>query len=221
MEKEIAIKRNEYLSGFSHLTGALLSIAGLVFLIVYASIFHKIWHIVSFSIFGSSMILLYIASTIYHLAPKESKWKILFKKIDHAMIYILIAGTYTPVCLIPLRGGWGWAIFGVIWGLAILGIMYKASNLRIPGWLSAVLYILMGWLILIALLPLLKTIPGIGFAWLFAGGLFYTLGVIFFGLDTIYPDTKWLTGHDMFHIFVLAGSFSHFWFMLKFIMYID
>lgn len=220
MEKKIAIKRNEYLSGLTHLSGALLSIAGLVLLVVYSSLFHKVWHIVSFSIFGSSMILLYTASAVYHLIPKESKWKIFFKKIDLVMIYILIAGTYTPVCLIPLRGGWGWAIFGVIWGLAVLGIIYQASSLKMPGWLSAILYILMGWLIMIALLPLLKTIAGIGFAWLFTGGMFYTLGVIFFGLDKIYPNTKWLSNHDMFHVFVLAGSFSHFWFMWRFIMHI-
>lgn len=136
------------------------------------------------------------------------------------MIYVLIAGTYTPICLVPLRGGWGWSIFGVIWGLAILGIILKTTSKKIKGWFSALFYILIGWLILIAFLPLMESLPAHGLGWLVAGGISYTLGTIFFGLDHIVPRTRWFGMHEVFHLFVIGGSFSHFWVMFKYVLYI-
>ena len=212
------MKTNEPLSSLTHFIGFLLSIAGLVLLIVVASSLKTVWHVVTFSIFGASLILLYLASTLYHFFPAKSKAKRIFKKIDHSFIYILIAGTYTPVCLTVLRGGWGWSIFGIIWGLAILGIIIKSTNLKINCSVSTLIYILMGWIILIALFPLINSISKTGLIVLLLGGIFYTIGTIFYALDKTIPRTRWFGMHEIFHLFVLAGSFSHFWFMLKYLV---
>lgn len=209
---------NEPLSSITHFIGMLLSIAGLVLLIVFSAMYGTAWHVVSFSIFGASLILLYFVSSLYHLLPLESKARRIFRKIDHSMIYILIAGTYTPICLVPLRGGWGWSIFGVVWGLAISFIVLKNVDIKIPRWLFIGSYVLIGWLILIALAPLMKTISFEGLLWLLIGGTFYTLGVIFYSLDPIIKRTRWFGMHEIFHIFVMGGSFSHFWLMLKFVL---
>ncbi len=213
--------KNEPISSLTHFIGALLSIAGLVLLILFASKYGNVWHIVAFSIFGSSLILLYFASTLYHLIPADKKIKSVFRRIDHSMIYILIAGTYTPVCLIALRGGWRWSLFGVIWGLAIMGVVYKITTKKISGWIPVIFYILMGWLVLIAFLPLVRALPIKGILWLVMGGVFYTIGTIFFWLDNILPKKKWFGMHEVFHLFVIAGSFSHFWLMLNYILYIS
>jgi len=194
---------------------------GLVLLIVFASKYGNAWHIVAFSIFGSSLVLLYLASTLYHLVPADRKIKSVFRKIDHSMIYILIAGTYTPVSLIALRGGWGWSLFGVIWGLAIMGIVHKITTKKINGLMPVIFYILMGWLALIAFLPLVRALPMMGVLWLVIGGIFYTIGTIFFGLDSLLPKKRWFGMHEVFHLFVIAGSFSHFWLMLKYILYLS
>lgn len=211
---------NEPLSSLTHFVAMLLSIAGLTLLTVFASLYSSAWHIVAFSIFGASLVLLYLASSFYHIAPSHHKIKRILQKIDHSMIYVLIAGTYTPICLVPLRGGWGWSIFGVIWGLAILGIILKTTSKKIKGWFSALFYILIGWLILIAFLPLMESLPAHGLGWLVAGGISYTLGTIFFGLDHIVPRTRWFGMHEVFHLFVIGGSFSHFWVMFKYVLYI-
>lgn len=220
-------KQNEPVSATIHLIGLLLSIAALILLVVFAAIYSTAWHVVGFSIFGTSLILLYLASTLYHFFHVTSKAKEILKKIDHAMIHILIAGTYTPICLVAIRGAWGWSLFGVIWGLAIIGILLKIL-INIKPWVSATIYLFMGWIIIIAFVPLKKSIPSEGLWWLFAGGIFYTIGVLFLGLDRIFPrtrwfgmhETRWFGMHEIFHIFVLAGSFSHFWLMLKYILYI-
>ncbi|MFH1917983.1 MAG: hemolysin III family protein [Nanoarchaeota archaeon] len=209
---------NEPLSSLTHFIGFLLSIAGLVLLIVFASLSGTAWHIVAFSIFGTSLILLYLASTLYHFFPKESKAKRIFRKIDYSFIYILIAGTYTPVCLTVLRGGWGWSLFGIVWALAILGVILELINVEVKGWVSTIIYIFMGWIILIALLPLINSISGKGFLILFMGGVSYTAGAIFFALDKIVPRTRWFGMHEIFHFFVLVGSFLHFWFILKYLL---
>lgn len=212
-------KQNEPGSATIHLIGLLLSIAALTLLVVFAAIYSTAWHVVGFSIFGTSLILLYLASTLYHFFHVTSKAKEIFKKIDHAMIHILIAGTYTPICLVAIRGAWGWSLFGIIWGLAITGILLKIL-INIKPWISAMIYLFMGWIIIIAFVPLGKSIPSEGLWWLFAGGIFYTIGVLLLGLDRIVPRTRWFGMHEIFHIFVLAGSFSHFWLMLKYILYI-
>ena len=219
MKKNIEFK-NEPISSILHLIGALLSIAALVILIVYASLHGTAWHIIGFSIFGVALILLYTASTLFHFFKTDSKAKEVFLRIDHSLIFVLIAATYTPVCLTVLRGSWGWSIFGVVWAIALAGIVIKSCGFGIKGWFSTVIYIFMGWVMVIAIFPLLKVIPLAGFLWLLFGGIFYTVGALFFGLDVKYPRKKnWGFGfHELFHVFVMLGSFSHFWFIMNYLI---
>jgi hemolysin III len=209
---------NEPLSSATHFIATLLSIAGLSLLVTLSALRGTATHVVSFSIFGASLVLLYLFSALYHFLSKNHPAKDLFQILDHITIYILIAGTYTPLVLIVLPTAWGWSIFGAIWGLALCGVLIKASRLAIPVWIPCVLYLLMGWLIVIALIPLKNALPMEGILWLLAGGIFYTVGTIFFALDNLIKLQKWYTLHDIFHIFVMLGSFSHFWFMLKFVL---
>ncbi len=213
-------KDNEPLSSLTHLIGASLALIALALMIVFAAIRGTVTHIVSYSIFGTAMLLLYIMSTIYHFLPKGRTSKKVFQKLDHSMIYVLIAGTYTPIALVGLKGVWGWTIFGIIWGLATLGISLKCSFRKVNQIFSTLLYLVMGWLIVIAYIPLIKTLPTAGVRWLFSGGLFYTFGVIFFALDHKIKRTRWWGLHELFHLFVIAGSFCHFWLMLKHIILI-
>ena len=209
----MGIKIKDSFSGFSHLAGAVLSVAGLFLLVRYALENGTVWHIVSFSIFGTSLVLLYTASSLYHLLTVSEKGTKILRKIDHIMIYVLIAGTYTPVCLIPLRGGWGWSLLISIWSIAMTGIILKVLWFNVPRRLYTLFYLLMGWLIVIAFIPLVKSMPAAAIFWLAAGGLLYTAGAIIYG--TKWPKLK-LKGfgfHEVFHIFVLYGSFCHFWMM--------
>jgi len=208
------------ISSLTHFIATLLSIAGLSVLVTLAAMRGTAVHVVSFSIFGATLILLYLASTLYHFLSQDHPKKDFFKTIDHLMIYVLIAGTYTPLALIALSPAWGWSIFGVIWGLALTGIIIKIFRLRLPGWLSSVFYLLMGWLIVIAFVPLRDAVSMEGIFWLFLGGLLYTIGTVFFALDGVSPSNGRHTYHDVFHIFVMGGSLSHFWFMLKFVLVI-
>jgi hemolysin III len=214
-------KQNEPLSSLTHFFGVLLSIVGLVLLVVLAVFHGTVWHVVGFSIFGTSLILLYLSSTLYHLVPKTSKAKNILRRIDHSMIYILIAGTYTPVCLVLPQRGWGWGLLGAVWGLAALGIIFKATGFKMENrFLTIVLYTGMGWLGVIALPPLLRCLPRTGIWWFVAGGILYTLGAVFYVLNRFVPRTRWFGMHEVFHVFVMAGSISHFWAMLKYVLYI-
>ncbi len=228
-EKEQAIKkshgqeapaktRNETVSGVTHLLGAVLSLVGLAVLVYLAVVSDRPWHLVAFSIFGTTLVLLYSASTLYHLLPLSPKWKNIFRRIDHSMIFVLIAGTYTPICLIPLRGVLGWSLLVCVWGVALAGVIIKALWLKIPNWLSTGIYVLMGWGGVITLLPLTDLLPVSGLLWLLAGGIAYTVGVIFYSLERFTPPIKWFGMHELFHLFVLAGSFCHFWLMLQYIL---
>ncbi|ACV61163.1 channel protein, hemolysin III family [Desulfofarcimen acetoxidans DSM 771] len=214
-------KLRDPFSGISHLTGIILSIAALILLVYNAAYSGKILHIVSFAIFGTSLILLYTASTLYHLLPLSPKGLLILRRIDHMMIFVLIAGTYTPVCLIPLKGVWGYTLLVGIWLMAITGMIIKIFWVGAKRWFSTLLYLVMGWLIALALWPLLHTISIGGVIWMVLGGLFYTVGAILYG--TKWPPNiipGWLGFHEIFHLFVLAGSFSHFWLMMRYIMYI-
>ncbi|MCK5211629.1 hemolysin III family protein [Candidatus Parcubacteria bacterium] len=215
------IKDNEPLSSLTHLIGFILSIAALVLMIVMAAKYSTAWHIVSFSIFGASLILLYLASTVYHFVPKSNKHKNTFRRIDLSFIFVLIAGTYTPIVLVPLRGAWGWTIFGIVWGIALIGIIIQIFKIKFKAWSMIALYISMGWIVVIALPVLLNSLSRASFAWLLAGGILYTLGVIFLVLDKVLPRHRWFGMHEIFHVFVLAGSFSHFWLMYRYIVYIN
>lgn len=209
---------NEPVSSLTHFVATLLSIASLTLLVTVAALHGTALHIVSTAIFGGALLLLYLASTLYHFLSREHPAKHLFRILDHSMIYVLIAGTYTPVVLLVLPPAWGWSLFGVIWGLACIGVMKKVLQLPIPNWFSAVFYLAMGWLIVIAYQPLTASLSWQGFTWLLGGGVAYTVGVVFFALDHRYQTGRWYTLHDIFHILVMLGSFCHFWFVLKYVL---
>ncbi len=193
----------ERFNSISHLIGAVAALAGLVVVVVVAAQQGDPWKIVSFSIYGTTLFFLYAASTLYHSLRGQAKR--FFRKLDHYSIYFLIAGTYTPFTLVTLRGAWGWTIFGVIWGLVVVGIVVEALPQQGNRVLSLAVYILMGWLVLVALKPLLEALPWAGFVWLLMGGLFYTGGVVFYLFDE-----KIRHFHGIWHLFVLAGSLSHY-----------
>jgi hemolysin III len=193
----------ERFNSISHLIGAVAALAGLVVVVAAAAQQGDPWKIVSFSIYGTSLFFLYAVSTLYH--SLRGRAKRIFRKLDHYSIYFLIAGTYTPFTLVTLRGGWGWTIFGVIWGLAAVGIALESLPQKGNRLLSLGVYILMGWLVLLVLEPLLQVLPWAGFVWLLLGGLFYTGGVAFYLFDE-----KILHFHGVWHLFVLAGSVSHY-----------
>jgi hemolysin III len=201
----------ELANSITHGLGIGLSIAGLVVMVVISAINGDAWHVVSSAIFGSTMILLYTASTLYH-SFQNPNVKRAFRVLDHSMIYLLIAGTYTPFTLVTLRGGWGWSLFGVIWGLALTGIGFKLFFTgRFPK-ISTIIYVIMGWLALIAIKPLIDTLPNGGLFFLFAGGVSYTLGVVF------YVWHKMPYHHAVWHLFVLGGTVLHFFAILLFVI---
>lgn len=193
----------ERFNSSTHLMGTVLAAAGAAVLVVLAARLGDPWKIVSFSVYGFMLFALYALSTLYH--STRGKVKRVFQKLDHCSIYLLIAGTYTPFTLVTLRGAWGWSLFGVIWGLAALGIAQEAWLGKGARVLSLVIYVLMGWLSVIAIKPLTAALTPAGFAWLAAGGLFYTGGIIFYALDA-----RLRHGHGIWHLFVLAGSASHY-----------
>lgn len=219
-------KLKDPVSGLTHLVGAILSIAALVLLIIWAALYsnEKAWDIVSVSIFGASLVLLYTFSALYHLCNVSEAASTVLRKFDHIMIFILIAGTYTPICLGPLRGGWGWAIFGIVWGLAVIGTIISAIWIKAPRWLTTGLYLGMGWAVIIATYPLIMTFIDAGMfsslGWLLAGGLFYTIGAIIYGLKKPNLNIPGVGFHEIFHIFVMLGSFCHFWFIFKYVLFI-
>jgi hemolysin III len=196
--------KGERFNSISHLVGAALALAGAAVLVVVASRDGDARRIVSFSIYGATLFLLYLTSTLYHgLSPGRAKR--VFRVLDHQAIYLLIAGSYTPLTLVSLSGSTGWWMFGAIWGLAVLGLVLDALPLRGVRVLPMVIYLVMGWLIVLALKPLLAVLPRAGFVWLLTGGLFYTSGILFYALSHRYP---WM--HGVWHLFVLAGSISHY-----------
>ncbi|MDH3830309.1 MAG: hemolysin III family protein [Gammaproteobacteria bacterium] len=201
----------ERFNGISHLVGAALALAGLVVLVVYASLQGDPWKIASFSIYGASLFLLYTLSTLYHSLRGRAKQ--IFRKLDHVAIYLLIAGTYTPFTLVTLRGSWGWTLFVTIWVLAIVGIIVDSRHKEGSRAIQMVIYLLMGWLILFAMYPLVQALPTGGVALLVLGGVFYTSGIIFYALDG-----KMKHAHGIWHLFVLAGSISHYLAVLFYIL---
>lgn len=201
----------EILNAVTHGIGAALALAGLVVLITAAWINGGTWHVVSFVIYGVSLVLLYLASTLYH-SFRNIKVKHVFKIIDHAAIYLLIAGTYTPFALVALHGVVGWTIFSVIWGLALTGIVLKIFFVKRFKVLSTVCYILMGWAAVVMIKPLLATLAVEGLYWLIAGGVLYTVGAVF------YLARRLPFNHAIWHLFVMAGSAAHFLAVFKYIL---
>lgn len=201
----------EIANSITHGIGAALSAAGLVILVVVAALNGDAWHVVSCAIYGASMIMLYTASTLYH-SFQNPKIKHAMRILDHSSIYLLIAGTYTPFTLISLRGPWGWSLFGVIWGLALTGIIFKLYFTGRFNKISTVIYVLMGWIAVIAIKPMIEIVPFGGLALLFGGGLSYTFGVIF------YVWKKLPYHHAVWHLFVLGGTVLHFFAILFFVL---
>jgi hemolysin III len=195
--------KEEKINVFTHALGLLLSVVALVLLVVYSSVYGTVWHITSFAIFGASLIILYSASTFYHYSQKP-KLRNKLNILDHSAIYVLIAGTYTPFTLVVLEGWIGWTIFGVSWGLAIIGITLKLFFIGKYDKISTIAYVLMGWVVVFAIKPLIENFPLEGLLWLLAGGVFYTIGAV------LYSFQKLNYNHAIFHIFVLFGSFCHF-----------
>ncbi|MES2319375.1 MAG: hemolysin III family protein [Pseudomonadota bacterium] len=202
----------EKFNALTHLVGAMMALAGAVVLIVLAAVGGDPWKVVSVSIYGTSLVLLYSFSTLYHSIP-AGRAKDILQKLDHQSIYLLIAGSYTPFCLVSLRGPWGWTLFGIVWGLAVLGSVaerWQKSSARI---LSLVIYVVMGWIAVIAVMPLIGALGHAGFAWLAAGGVLYTVGIIFYVLDK-----RMKHAHGIWHLFVVAGSAAHYVAVFRYVL---
>ncbi|AIZ35281.1 hemolysin III family protein [Pseudomonas parafulva] len=193
----------ERFNAWTHLFGALLAAVGAIWLVVIAGLQGDPWKIVSFSIYGFTLLLLYSISTLYH--STRGRTKVIMRKLDHLSIYLLIAGSYTPFCLVSLRGPWGWSLFGVVWGLALIGMLQEIKPRSEARILSIIIYAVMGWIVLVAVDPLLRQLGTAGFTWLAAGGVLYTVGIIFFAFDSRFRH--W---HGIWHLFVIAGSLMHF-----------
>jgi len=200
-------KGEELANAISHLAGALLGVAALVLMVVYSSRAGTAWHVVSTAVFGATLVILYLSSMFTHWLP-EGRTKEAFFTMDQVAIFMLIAGSYTPIALISLHGPFGWVIFGIEWGLAVLGITLKllkpVKYSTGVGWLNIILYVSMGWLLLIALVPLIRVLPFMGWMWIIIGGLCYSVGIYFFRI------ARFKFAHLVWHILVIAGSVSHF-----------
>jgi hemolysin III len=195
--------------GVSHAVGALLALCGLIFLLVESK--GDPWRVTSFAIYGATLFILYTASSLYHSLRVSSKAEDALLGFDRAAIYALIAGTYTPICLVALPTGWGWSLLGVVWGLAITGILIDViSRRRTPNWLQAVLYLLTGWVALIAIGPLVRALPIAALGWLGAGCLIYTVGAVICVTERPRIRPGVFGAHELWHVLVLAGSVCHF-----------
>ncbi|MDZ7757386.1 PAQR family membrane homeostasis protein TrhA [Rhodohalobacter sp.] len=195
--------KGERFNSISHLIGTIAAVVGFFVLMYIAVSQGDPWKIASFTIYGVTLIMLYLFSTLYH--SFRGRWKKIFQKFDHIAIYLLIAGSYTPFTLVTLPDSVGWTFFAVIWGLAMIGIVIDLLPQKGHRILPLIIYLLMGWLVMLVIEPLTQNLPSLGFEFLIAGGMFYTMGVIFYVLDS-----KHKLAHGIWHLFVLAGSVSHF-----------
>ncbi|CAN5712660.1 hemolysin III family protein [soil metagenome] len=201
----------EKFNAITHLVGALLALAGSVVLIWLAALGSDLWKIISITVYGLTLVLLYSFSAMYHSV--RGPMKNLLRKLDHHGIYLLIAGSYTPFCLVTLHGPWGWSLLGVVWTLAVLGSLQELRPQSDARPLSVLIYVVMGWAALAALVPLRKALGTDGFAWVAAGGLLYTVGIIFYALDT-----RLKHAHGIWHLFVMAGSSAHYVAILRYVL---
>ncbi|HZS03278.1 MAG TPA: hemolysin III family protein [Blastocatellia bacterium] len=201
----------EMANSLTHGFGLVLSLIGLAVLVLLAVLRGGAWHILGCSVFGASLVIMYLASTLYHSA-RSPRMKHLLRVVDHCCIYLLIAGTYTPFTLVILRRDWGWVIFGVVWGLALVGILCRILSKRQLQVLMTISYLLMGWMAVLAIKPLLALAPFAAVVWIMAGGVFYTIGVVFFSLE------KMRYHHAIWHLFVLGGSLCHYLAVLFYVL---
>jgi hemolysin III len=207
----------EPVNGLTHLAAGLLAFVGLVVLLATAASAGRIDQLVAFGVFGVSLISLYAASALYHLLPLSPAGVARLRRLDHMTIFVLIAGTYTPFCLLALDGAWRWGLLGLIWGLAMGGVLLKLLWMDAPRWLSVVLYLGMGWVAVIAAPALFRAVPAEGMAWVLAGGLTYSAGALVYGLKRPNPLPGVFGFHEVWHLFVVAGSACHFWAVLRYI----
>ncbi|RFU66394.1 hemolysin III family protein [Peribacillus saganii] len=210
-DTHVYTKKEELVNAITHGIGVLLSVAALVFLIIYSAGEGTAWHITTFVIYGVSMLLLYVASTLVHSFP-PGRAKDVFEIFDHSAIYIFIAGTYTPFTLIVINGALGWTLLGIVWGIAIAGVAFKAFFVKKFLYISTILYIVMGWLIVIAWEPLTSTLPAAGMSLLVIGGILYTVGAVF------YVWRGFPFHHAVWHLFVIGGSVAHFFAILFYVL---
>jgi hemolysin III len=201
-------------SAISHLVGFILAVIGTVVLVGKGNQVGGALYAGAFAVFGIAMVLLYLSSTLYHWLNLGEIGTLALRKLDHAMIYVMIAGTYTPLCIIALSGIWGNGLLIAIWALAVGGIFLTLFWLEAPRWLTTSIYILMGWLALVAIVPLIRVLPVDGFIWLLGGGIFYTIGGVIYGRKKSLINLPGFGFHEVFHIFVLAGSICHYLLML-------
>jgi hemolysin III len=212
--------KNEPVSASIHIIGLLFSMVGFVFLIIFTKEHGTIFHYIGFMVFGISLILLYVVSSVYHFFPRFSRFKKKLQRMDHIMIYVFMASTYTPICLTIDNRQCGWTLFAVSWSFAVMGIIVKATNQKIKEWVSVTMYLLFGLLILSVIGPVLQWLPREGVGFLYGGGSLYLIGVIFYILEDYGPKKINSGFHAIWHLFVVAGSFSHAWLMLKYVLYV-
>lgn len=205
-------------SGILHYIGMVLAVLGTVLLLVQAvQTGADHWKIISLCVYGISMISLYAASGTYHIFYVSDRVHRVLRKLDHCMIFFLIAGSYTPLCLVALRGVAGWVLFGCVWGFSLFGMVLKMFWIDAPRWVSSLVYVLVGWMALFAIVPLAKVMPGKGLFWLFAGGALYSVGAVIYALKKLEIPNRYFGNHELFHLFVLAGSLCHFIMMYLYI----
>lgn len=209
LEPKRQIKAKDPISALTHFIGALFSLFAAIHLINQAIETENVQYIISFTIFGVSLLLLYTASTVYHTLDISEKMNKFLKRIDHMMIFILIAGTYTPVCVLRLEGNLRIGILALVWGLAFIGILTKIFWIHAPRWLYTMQYILMGWTAILVIRPLYAEMSKESFTWLLAGGIVYTVGGIIYGTKWPKFENKWFGFHEVFHLFVMGGSLCH------------
>ena len=207
----------EPVNGFTHLVGGLISSVGLIVLLAMAASAGRADQLVAFGVFGFSLIALYTASALYHLLPLSPAGVARLRRLDHMSIFVLIAGTYTPFCLLALDGSWRVGLLGLIWGLALSGILLKLLWMDAPRWLSVALYLGMGWIALVAAPVLFRAVPAGGMAWVLVGALVYSAGALIYGLKRPNPIPGVFGFHELWHLFVMAGSGCHFWAVLGYI----
>jgi hemolysin III len=205
----------EPISGLTHAAGCLLAFAGLIVLLATATSTGRLDQLFAFGIFGSSLVALYLASALYHLLPLSSVGVARLQKLDHVAIFVLIAGTYTPFCLLALDGGWGLLI--LVWSLALCGVSIKIFWMGAPRWLSVALYLGMGWVAVIAAPALLRTVPAGGMVWVLLGGFIYSAGALIYGFKRPNLVPGMFGFHELWHLFVVAGSACHFWAVLRYV----
>ena len=196
---------------WTHLVGAVLALAGAVWLLMLALPSGDPWKVFSVAVYGVTLVILYSASTLYHSVRGRAKR--IFQKLDHLSIYLLIAGSYTPFCLVTLRGPWGWSLFAIVWTLAVGGMVQEIKPRSEARVMSLVIYAVMGWIVLVAIQPLIAGLGMAGFIWLAAGGILYTVGIIFYAFDERFRH--W---HGIWHLFVMAGSLAHFIAILRYVL---